>query len=420
MFYKIEVENFHSIRERQTIDLRIARNAPKNPERFTDNVDLKDGRAPKVVAFFGANASGKSNILRALTAIEWFVVFSHKELHRDNIAAKSQKGFQRFDRFRASNSKGPTRLAVHFSAPEDFEFLSNSEKNPKEGRERRFVYEVKFDNSMDKPSEVILERLRVFSETEQRFRSIFERSQSRTHWSDPSFHLSSCADALEKLPKNCSLVSYLSDLGHQPAERLRMYFSRILSNIYVEKISFRDDFIIKFTTDERRRKWFLDRMNQDLERFDLGLEAIVVSRSRRGEVIKFKHSGLDELLPLEQESHGTREFMRIFPLLVTALMSGGIAVIDEMDQAIHALLLPEIIGWFYDPKRNPHGAQLWMSCHNPFLFEFLEKEEIYFCEKDSSGATTVYGLKNIGGVRRSDNIYKKYLGGVFGAVPRVG
>jgi predicted ATPase len=97
-----------------------------------------------------------------------------------------------------------------------------------------------------------------------------------------------------------------------------------------------------------------------------------------------------------------------------------VAVIDELDAAIHPLLLPEILRWFYDRERNPHDAQLWMSCHNASLLEELIKEEVFFCAKDRGGRTEIYGLKDIQAVRRTDNYYRKYLGGMFGAVPQIG
>jgi uncharacterized protein len=52
--------------------------------------------------------------------------------------------------------------------------------------------------------------------------------------------------------------------------------------------------------------------------------------------------------------------------------------------------------------------------------EDLEKEEVFFCEKSREGETRIYGLRDVQAVRRTDNFYKKYLGGVYGAVPKVG
>ena len=125
-------------------------------------------------------------------------------------------------------------------------------------------------------------------------------------------------------------------------------------------------------------------------------------------------------MPPILESHGTRQFLKLFPLLAHALLVGSIAIIDELDSAIHSMMLPEIVGWFYDPVRNSNNAQLWMSCQNVSLLEELSKDEIVFCEKDLHGRTEVYCLNDIKAVRRDDNYYKKYLGGFYGAVPRIG
>ena len=109
----------------------------------------------------------------------------------------------------------------------------------------------------------------------------------------------------------------------------------------------------------------------------------------------------------------------LFPTLFYAIQRGGVAVIDELDNAIHSLLVPEIVDLFVDPDRNPHRAQLIAVCHNPSILQYLEKEEIYFTEKSSVGATSIYGLKDIRGVRRESNIYANYLAGAFGGVPKI-
>ena len=88
--------------------------------------------------------------------------------------------------------------------------------------------------------------------------------------------------------------------------------------------------------------------------------------------------------------------------------------------AIHPNVLPEILRWFADPKRNPHGAQLWMSCHAVSLLETLLKEEVLICQKAASGATEVYRLGDIRGIRRDENFLQNYLGGVYGGIPTIG
>ena len=145
-----------------------------------------------------------------------------------------------------------------------------------------------------------------------------------------------------------------------------------------------------------------------------------IVQTTTGPVALFKHGGLQVDMPMALESHGTRSFIRIFPYLLLALNSGGVAIVDELDLAIHPLVLPEIVRWYYDKERNKHDAQLWMSCHSASLLDDLVKEEVILCEKDRRGRSTIYSLANIKSVRRGDNFYRKYLGGIYGAVPQIG
>ena len=167
----------------------------------------------------------------------------------------------------------------------------------------------------------------------------------------------------------------------------------------------------------------LKKLNSKIQMLDLGIEEVFMSETYNSgnmPMLLFKHSGLNYELAIDFESHGTQKFIKIFPLINYTLETGGLLVLDEIDNDIHPALMPEIIGWFHDVRTNPHNAQLFMACHNASILEHLEKEEIYFTEKSSDGKTEIYGLKDIAGVRRVDNYYKKYLGGVFGAVPNIG
>jgi len=76
MLYLFEAENIYSIKEKQIIDLRVAANVPNDENRLAPAWEGSDFRVPKVVAFFGANAAGKSNVLKALSFLFWFAGFS--------------------------------------------------------------------------------------------------------------------------------------------------------------------------------------------------------------------------------------------------------------------------------------------------------------------------------------------------------
>jgi AAA15 family ATPase/GTPase len=164
----------------------------------------------------------------------------------------------------------------------------------------------------------------------------------------------------------------------------------------------------------------LARLNDEINRIDIGVEGIRFQPTEDGQVLKFKHAGLQIEMPWVMESHGARAFIKMFPFLISALENGGVAAVDEMDAAIHPLILPELIRWFYDQqRRNRHNAQLWLSCHSASLLDELHKEEIVLCEKDRQGRTRLYSLMDVK-VRRDENHYRKYLSGAYGGVPHIG
>ncbi len=165
---------------------------------------------------------------------------------------------------------------------------------------------------------------------------------------------------------------------------------------------------------------FLQRLNRELSRLDLGLEEMKIYPGNPGPTAAFKHFGLDCEILLAQESAGTRRFIEIFPLLQFVLDVGSVAVIDELDTDIHPHLIPEVFRWFYDPQRNSKGAQLLFTAHNPAILDELEKEQVFFSEKPSGKPTRIYGAREIKGLRREPSLMKKYLSGELGAVPHIG
>ncbi|MCY4459894.1 MAG: AAA family ATPase [Albidovulum sp.] len=164
----------------------------------------------------------------------------------------------------------------------------------------------------------------------------------------------------------------------------------------------------------------LDQLQSIGRRIDSGIEQISIDNSLGDPRLKLRHSGLDQVIELQLESCGTRQFIKLFPFIQMALERGSVAVVDDIDSAIHPLLLLEIIRWFVDEKKNPFGARLWMACHAATLLTESTKEEVLFCEKDSQGRTKVFGLADIEGVRHGENFLGKYLSGEYGAAPILG
>jgi hypothetical protein len=404
MITKLEIENFYSYKDKQTVDLRIsAKLAPD--DRLAPAWKGSNDYIPKVVAFFGANASGKSNTLKALPFLSWFICHSFAK------PADQPLPFERFSTMLSQSS--PTRLAIELGGIEDFNQLENPD-----ALQCKYLYELILKGEAGVPSKVISESLHYWPSHTSRITRIFERDEVGNIAASPVFELAGLNALLKKILRpDASIISTLKQLQHKPAEAIWSTANLLRSNILMTKMENSDETIVQHYASSNHH---LAAINHEIQRFDLGIEAMNVARSERGPYLEFRHAGLDMNVPQFLESHGTWQFIKFFPILKTVLQQGGVAVLDELDIAIHPALLPEIIGWFHDPTNNPHNAQLWISAQNVSLLDYLIKEEVFFCEKNTGGVSTVYGLKDIKGTRRGDNFYKKYLSGLYGALPQVG
>lgn len=406
MIHRIEIENFYSIATRQVIDLRVARNVPEDPDRLIRPMEALDDRFPAVVALFGANASGKTNVLRAFSFLRWWTTHSFQ--------APPDGTFPLLPFYGEGRRENLVSIAVEFGARE----------NPLDDRDDAlvcpYVYEVDLDWRINRVvREVLRQRpTKVLSGKIGHPRRVFERTEDGRVRGSDIFQLQGFSQALEKvLRPNASVISTLAQLQHPVALRFWNSVQWIYSNVFIDRIEGNADDATKFY---RRNPKYLDALSQEIRRFDLGISDVSVGGVQGQPTARFTHDGLDADMSLRFESSGTQRFFHLFPAVMQTLEMGGIAVIDELDADIHPMILPEIVGWFHDRARNPHRAQLWFSCHNPSILESLLKEEIYFTEKDDGGRTSVYALSDIKGVRRVDNFYRQYLGGVYGAVPIIG
>src|SRR3546814_5606940 len=105
--------------------------------------------------------------------------------------------------------------------------------------------------------------------------------------------------------------------------------------------------------------WSSDVCSSDL----VGVEAMRFQETSNGLVPMFRHSGLHVEMPWILESHGTQSFIKMFPMLTLALAQGGVCIIDEFDASIHPLVLPELIGWFYDSEGRDRKSTRLNSSH---------------------------------------------------------
>lgn len=124
------------------------------------------------------------------------------------------------------------------------------------------------------------------------------------------------------------------------------------------------------------------------------------------------------------ESYGTIRFVNIFPLVISAILTGGILVIDEFDASIHPMALMSIINIFHNDDININNAQLIFNTHNPIFLSsnLFRRDEIKFVERDDdTHSSSLYALSDFKtsgkkGVRKHEDYMSKYFISQYGAI----
>ncbi len=395
MIHRIEIENYGSIRETQTIDLTIPATTPPLP-RFVPSRGVPNARLPTVVAFFGPNAAGKTTVLRALASTIDFVVAS--------FALAPDQPIPSFQPFRSADWwKEPIRIVVDFDA----EWIG--------GTAYLYRYELAVGHGQQFSDRVLAESL--FVRDGRRFRALFRRDERAIRCA-PELHLPPSDSRLKAVRPNASLISTMAQLNHQV---FRAAWEDVaLTHRNIRGLQLTPPNISAALEFLHTNAQAMLALKTQLSRLDLGLKDMIIASSPEGLFASFLHEGLDAQILLGEESHGTQRFLARFPALWFTLQTGRVALVDEFDVDFHPLLVSELINWFHDSDLNPNKAQLFLVAHNVAVMEHLEKEELFLVEKSQEGASSIIPLRDIRGLRREPSLQRKYLGGVFGAVPNIG
>lgn len=124
------------------------------------------------------------------------------------------------------------------------------------------------------------------------------------------------------------------------------------------------------------------------------------------------------------ESYGTIRFITIFPLVIKALLTGAVLIVDEFDASIHPMALNSIISVFHNDDINVKHAQLIFNTHNPIFLNsnIFRRDEIKFVEREEGTNNSIlYALSDFGttgdkGVRQHEDYMKNYFIGRYGAI----
>lgn len=396
MIHSFSVENYRSIREETTLDLRIPGTAPDLP-RFRQSEVRPDVRLPTAVVLMGPNGSGKTTLLHALISVATVIAYATPTDHPVNQLVQPVPFLARETR------ETPTSFRVETEANwlDNGSELFRYELSAYRGRIR---YEALFHFPKNRP------------------RRLFERhTQAEPIYVAHELGVTQGDDRLKAVREDASVIATLALLNVPVAMRIRDWTRSFLgsSNLMEYKNgTLSTDVIVDMIELNPFMKGWMER---EIQRSDLAIHDFVVNEGVQGtKRVGFNHHGLDETVPLFLESAGTQRMFQLLPQIYLALTNGAPVVVDEIDGYLHVDVVSEILHRFQAREPNPHNAQIFVTSHNVGLLDDLEKEELFIVEKGEDGGTRVHGAQDVRGLRRDTRLYPKYRTGVLGGLPKIG
>ncbi len=403
MLRQLTIENFCSFRDRGDLVLTTGAKTPTD-QSF---VDSRCGDKITVLCgVFGANASGKTNLLKALAFLNFFIRHSYRSLNPDGPIP--------VDSFIDGDGK-PVKLSAEF-----------------EGQGRLYRYDLTITSAA-----VVEERLQQRSDETRSFRTLLLRKAGKRGPLISQTEEFTDLDALRALLKDRSNASVLSAglvTGRSEFAKVFASFGRFETNVdrfgKAEIVQGnRTSEVIDCARYFQENPHFKDDVEDRLKRADLGIDAFIIrdvevpdaetGKLRTVPIPFVGHRSGEKVfeLPLMHESSGTKRLFVLLGSFLPVLTEGGIAVIDEMESDLHPHLIPLLLDLFVDPATNPKRAQLLFTCHHVEILNQLAKEQIVLVQKDADCVSSLRRLADIKGVKREENFFANYNAGRYEAVP---
>ena len=410
MLIEFSVKNFLSFKEKVTLSMEKG-NGDENLENvITNNItDLL-----KTAAIYGANASGKSNILKAFTCAILMVRNSNL------IPIEGKWNFIKPFSFDETSKKSPSEF--------EFIFIVNNVK-----------YRYFFSADENKVYDEILDA--YYS---QKPTNIFTRTKTN------NYVFNSDKNKLESLATNNTenklFLSTATTWNYDKTKDAFLWFSTAIDT-YDSFNEIADKDLIDYSNDDESLKTFslkllkeadilIKDITVDYEEKEIDstmVDMFIPPLARNGKKYKIKnvnieleHEVVDNnnnrhiyKLNFNEESSGTRVLFAFAPFLKRAFENTKIIIVDELEKSMHPSLVKFIVKLFNNENINKSNSQLIFTTHatNLLDLELLRRDQIWFTEKNpDNGVSELYPLDSFS-VRKDENISKGYINGRYGAIP---
>lgn len=426
MLLEFSAENYRSLREAQSLDLRATATRDLSEViRHPPGLEAGSRGVAATAAVFGANASGKSSLFMAAAFMRFAV------LHSAQTAVEGAGALQHVIPFRLDHEhrNAPVTLRIAFL---------------KDAIRHEYGMVLAPAKGAKKFTRVTSEWLRMWPKN--RMRDIFLRGDAAAQaghagplWvSEDGFHGGHrlAADLHEQTRDDVLFLSLASQRNHPQAKAVVSWFNEQLVTQSLPAAG-------KTEAAMLRDPHFAGYVTRLLGAADTGIQRIEVAdnedkhralqttalpqfisdflpRSYTTRTIHRDETGHDVVLALEDESHGTQRLFHLAGPIYDALRHGRCLWIDELDTGMHHWLLRSLIKMFQSPASNPHGAQLLFTTHDAALMDptLFRRDQIWIVEKDAAQGSQLFSLVDFEDKpRKHQPLFKSFLSGRFGGVP---
>ena len=410
MLIEFSVKNFMSFKEKVTLSMEKG-NGDENLDNIAsiNNLDLL-----KTAAIYGANASGKSNLLKAFTFAILFIRNSN-----NNTVGMKLPGINSF-LFDVLTMSKPSEF--------EFDFISNSV---------RYKYAFSADSS-----KVYTESLDAYYS--QKPTNIFTRTNINDY-EYPKAEESKLKSIESKNTENKLFLATATNWNYEKTKDAYLWFTNCIDT-YNSFDSITKESLIDYSNNGELKKFTL-RM---LKEFDIFIKDLNVSYEEKEmdtnminmfippaaktigtpmvsnvkielvhEVIDKNNNTYNIGMGLDSESEGTQILFFLAPFLKHAFDNNRIIIVDELEKSLHPAIVEYIIKMFNNKKINKSNSQLIFTTHatNLLSLDLFRRDQIWFTEKNpKSAASDLYPLDSFS-VRKDENIQKGYINGRYGAIP---
>lgn len=379
MVLEIRLSNMFSFRDEVTLDLQAAKIQTKKARELEGNLFSVDGEQMlKSVALFGANASGKSNVIKAIRACVNMVRSSH-------------------------NYNVDTRFAI---SPFKFEDYANK---PSSFYIRFLLNGVEYEYSFSfMHDEIITETLYYYPNGRKSL--VFSRDESRGTVKKDIYEFKTVIkrpfDVADNTSKKTLYISRASQMDREIAQKIFLFFCNdIVLDYQVANIDSLDNL-------------FKERKDQMLEVLRTADSDIIDFKIQNNAITTFHRTNPSVAFDFEtEESEGTKTLFRMMVRMIGIIHEGKMLLVDEIDNSLHTQLVEFVIGMF---NHSDH-AQLIYTTHNTHLLntDFQRRDQVYFVNKREDGSSDLYSLFDFKDFRDTLDMEKAYLQGRFDAIPTI-